>query len=44
MIDLSAMRAVHVDPVRCRASVEGGALWCDVDRERSLSFTRLGPR
>jgi FAD/FMN-containing dehydrogenase len=32
MIDLSAMRAVIVDPVERTARVEGGALWCDVDR------------
>jgi FAD/FMN-containing dehydrogenase len=33
MIDLSAMRAVHVDPLRRRAIVEGGATWAEVDRE-----------
>jgi FAD/FMN-containing dehydrogenase len=33
MIDLSEMRAVHVDPVRRIAVVEGGATWADVDRE-----------
>jgi FAD/FMN-containing dehydrogenase len=33
MIDLSGMRAVRVDLARRRASVEGGALWRDVDRE-----------
>lgn len=33
MIDLSEMRAVHVDPVRRTAIVEGGATWADVDRE-----------
>jgi FAD/FMN-containing dehydrogenase len=33
MIDLSAMRAVRVDPSRCIAWVEGGATWRDVDRE-----------
>jgi FAD/FMN-containing dehydrogenase len=33
MIDLSAMRAVQVDPLRRRAWVEGGATWRDVDRE-----------
>ena len=32
MLDLSAMRAVRVDPDRRRASVEGGATWGDVDR------------
>ncbi len=33
MIDLSLMRAVHVDPARRIAVVEGGATWGDVDRE-----------
>jgi FAD/FMN-containing dehydrogenase len=33
MIDLSAMRAVSVDPAKRRAWVQGGALWADVDRE-----------
>jgi FAD/FMN-containing dehydrogenase len=33
MIDLSAMRAVQVDPERRIAVVEGGATWADVDRE-----------
>jgi FAD/FMN-containing dehydrogenase len=33
MIDLTAMRGVRVDPKRRRAWVEGGAIWCDVDRE-----------
>ena len=33
MIDLSAMRAVRVDPAARRAWVQGGALWSDVDRE-----------
>jgi len=32
MIDLSSMKAVRVDPVTRRASVEGGATWGDVDR------------
>src|SRR5262245_24837920 len=32
MIDLSAMRAVCVDPVRRRARVEGAGTWRDVDR------------
>jgi FAD/FMN-containing dehydrogenase len=31
VIDLSAMRAVRVDPDRRTAQVEGGALWGDVD-------------
>jgi FAD/FMN-containing dehydrogenase len=31
VIDLSAMRGVHVDPVARRAWVGGGALWGDVD-------------
>ena len=33
VIDLSAMRAVLVDPVECSALVQGGALWGDVDHE-----------
>jgi hypothetical protein len=33
VIDLSAMRAVRVDPADRRALVQGGALWGDVDRE-----------
>ena len=33
VIDLSAMRAVRVDPGMRRAWVQGGALWGDVDRE-----------
>jgi FAD/FMN-containing dehydrogenase len=33
VIDLSAMRAVRVDPTGRRAWVQGGALWGDVDRE-----------
>jgi FAD/FMN-containing dehydrogenase len=33
VIDLSAMRAVSVDPVECTALVQGGALWGDVDHE-----------
>jgi len=36
MIDLSQMRAVHVDPVRRIAVVEGGATWGDVDRETQV--------
>ena len=32
VIDLSAMRAVTVDPVERTALVQGGALWGDVDR------------
>jgi FAD/FMN-containing dehydrogenase len=31
--DLSPMRGVRVDPARRRASVEGGAIWSDVDHE-----------
>jgi hypothetical protein len=33
VIDLSAMRAVRVDPAGRRACVQGGALWGDVDHE-----------
>ncbi len=33
VIDLSAMRAVWVDPVGRTAWVQGGALWSDVDHE-----------
>ena len=33
VIDLSAMRAVRVDPADRRAWVQGGALWTDVDHE-----------
>jgi FAD/FMN-containing dehydrogenase len=33
VIDLSAMRAVTVDPVERTARVQGGALWGDVDQE-----------
>jgi FAD/FMN-containing dehydrogenase len=33
VIDLSAMRAVRVDPANRRAWVQGGALWGDVDNE-----------
>jgi FAD/FMN-containing dehydrogenase len=33
VIDLSAMRAVWVDPAGRMARVQGGALWGDVDRE-----------
>jgi len=33
VIDLSAMRAVSVDPAQRTAQVQGGALWGDVDHE-----------
>jgi len=33
VIDLSAMRAVRVDPADRMAWVQGGALWADVDHE-----------
>jgi FAD/FMN-containing dehydrogenase len=42
VIDLSAMRAVWVDPAGRTARVQGGALWGDVDHEtqaRSLATT-----
>jgi FAD/FMN-containing dehydrogenase len=33
VIDLSAMRSVHVDPVRRTAVAQGGATWADFDHE-----------
>src|SRR5262249_27335243 len=36
VIDLSAMRGVHVDPATARVRVAGGATWADVDRETQL--------
>jgi len=36
VIDLSAMRAVRVDPAHRRAWVQGGALWGDVDHETQV--------
>lgn len=36
MIDLSGMSAVHVDPARKVAVVEGGATWAEVDRETQV--------
>src|SRR4051812_4459837 len=33
VIDLSAMRSVHVDPERRTAVAEGGATWADFDHE-----------
>ena len=36
VIDLSAMRAVRVDPGYRRAWVQGGALWGDVDHETQV--------
>lgn len=36
LIDLSLMRAVHVDPVGMSATVQGGATWADFDRETQL--------
>ena len=36
VIDLSAMRAVRIDPAGRRAWVQGGALWGDVDRETQV--------
>jgi FAD binding domain/Berberine and berberine like len=33
LLDLAAMRGVHVDSQRQLAVVQGGALWADVDRE-----------
>ena len=36
MVDLSLMRAVHVDPQSRRARVEGGCTWADLDRESQV--------
>ena len=36
MIDLSAMRGVHVDPRARRARAQGGATWADYNRETQL--------
>jgi FAD/FMN-containing dehydrogenase len=36
MLDLSPMRAVHVDPRARRARVQGGATWGDYNRETQL--------
>jgi FAD/FMN-containing dehydrogenase len=36
LIDLAGMRGVHVDPGRCVARVQGGALLGDVDRETQV--------
>jgi len=36
MIDLSGMRAVHVDPRSRRARAQGGATWGDYNRETQL--------
>src|SRR5262245_35493579 len=36
VIDLSAMRAVRVEPAGRRVWVQGGALWGDVDRETQV--------
>jgi FAD/FMN-containing dehydrogenase len=36
VIDLSAMRAVWIDPAGRKARVQGGALWGDVDRESQV--------
>src|SRR5919205_567035 len=33
VIDLSAMRSVHVDPAKRTAVAEGGATWADFDHE-----------
>jgi FAD/FMN-containing dehydrogenase len=36
VIDLSAMRGVHVDPTTRAVRVQGGATWTEVDRETQL--------
>ncbi len=42
VIDLTRMRGVTVDPMARRASVQGGAVWGDVDRE-TLAFGLVVP-
>src|SRR6476646_8796756 len=43
VIDLSQMNEVRVDPIARRASVGGGAVWADVDREtQSLGLATTG--
>ena len=42
LIDLTDMRAVHVDPHANRRVVQGGALWADVDRE-TQAFGLVAP-
>src|SRR5688572_13521103 len=36
VVDLSAMRGVHVDPAARTARVQGGATWADLDRETQV--------
>jgi FAD/FMN-containing dehydrogenase len=36
MLDLSALRGIHVDPAAGTARVQAGALWSEVDREAQL--------
>jgi FAD/FMN-containing dehydrogenase len=36
VIDLSLMRAVHVDPATATVRAQGGATWADLDRETQL--------
>jgi FAD/FMN-containing dehydrogenase len=36
VIDLTAMRGVHVDPASRRVRIAGGATWADADREAQL--------
>jgi FAD/FMN-containing dehydrogenase len=42
LLDLAPMRGVHVDPERRIATVQGGALWGDVDRE-TQAFGLVAP-
>ena len=41
VIDLSAMRAVWVDPAERTAYVQGGALWGDVDHETDFGVENV---
>lgn len=37
LVDLSALKGVHVDPARGTAIAQGGALWGEYDRETALA-------
>jgi FAD/FMN-containing dehydrogenase len=36
MIDLSAMKGIHVDPKKCTARAQGGVTWAEFNRETQL--------